>query len=274
MKLLPMVQLDLPGELPLEDGRYVVRPPGEPSGDADVLAIRTLGTARAKRGLFRSKGKPVAAAEEAPALRVSRVTLARAKPFGTAEAAEAWLQEVSDSEEMSKSLAAETARTLNRALRAHRAAAGDPYATDLHHGSAVAIRFGFGSGDELVDGRWTEAVEMPESGRRALLAASRAEVGPQERVAAVLGAREEVAPYEELLAGARRALAEGRIEEAAVMVEAAARSVERSGPIARRGGAAEVRLALRAPETDPPSPDQLRKMILELKDGPGESSER
>lgn len=260
-----MAQLDLPGELPLEDGRFVVRPPGDPDGEADVLAVRTLGTSRARGRLFGKSPKPDQASEEAPALRVSRVTLAKAKPFGTLEAARAWLAEVAASEDLAKGLAAETARTLNRALRAHRAAAGDPYATDLHHGSAVAIRFGFGSGDELAEGRWSEAVEMAESGRRALLAAARADVGPQERVASVLGSREEVAPFEELLAGSHRALGEQRLDEAAVMVEAAARSIERSGPTELRGSAAEIRLGLRAPEAEPPAAAELRAMIRKLR---------
>lgn len=265
MKLLPMAQLDLPGELPLEDGRFIVRPAGEPDGDADVLAVRTLGATRARKRLFGGAPKPTEPSEGGPPLRVSRVTLAKAKPFADVEAARSWLAEVSASEEVSKGLAAETARTLNRALRAHRAAAGDPYATDVHHGSAVAIRFGFGSGDELVEGRWSEAVEMPESGRRALLAASRADVGPQERVAAVLGAREDVAPFEELLAGAHRAINEQRPAEAAVMVEAAGRSLERHGPADLQAVAGEIRLGLPAPESDPPSAAELRSMIKRLR---------
>lgn len=259
-----MAQLDLPGEIVVEGGRYVVKPAGQPDGDADVLTIRTLGASRQRSsGLF-GRGKQQAQADGEPTLRVTRVSLVKARPFATEAAAAAWLEDVADSEKLARGLAAEVARTLNRALGAHRVSAGDPYATDLHHGDALAIRFGYGTGEELAEGRHSDAVEMSERGRQRLLAALRVDVGPQERVAAVLGGRDEVSPAEELLAGVRRALNERRAPEAAVMLEAAARSVERAGPNRARASAAEVRLGLPAPESAPPELAEIRSMASAL----------
>jgi hypothetical protein len=73
---------------------------------------------------------------------------------------------------------------------------------------------GFGPGDELVDGRYAAAIEIPQSERR-----RRAEVlRPQERVAEVLGGRTAVAACELLLIRARADLDAGRTREATLQL--------------------------------------------------------
>lgn len=263
MPLLPLAQLEFAGELPIEDGRYLVRPGGEPDASPDVLSVRTLGAERARPRLARrKKAKPVDPEASPGPLRVARVTLIKSKPFEREGAAADWLAEVAASEEVSAGLAEETARTLNRAIQAHRISAPDPYAADLHHGAAAMIRFGYGTGEEVAEGRWSEAVEMTEARRRSMLAARRADIGPQERVAAVLGGREPPLPHEELLAAARRALAEQREAEAATLLEAAARSHLRSHPGGRGPEVArELIAALPNPESTPPSREALGKLL-------------
>ena len=90
-------------------------------------------------------------------------------------------------------------RIVNRALSALRAEARDPLVQEVGATQALAIRFGHGSGDELAEGRWTEARELPR--HRAVGRLD--DVAPQSRVAAVLAGRDEVHPAETLMLRAR-----------------------------------------------------------------------
>jgi hypothetical protein len=75
----------------------------------------------------------------------------------------------------------------------------------------LAVRVGYGDGDALVDGRYDDALELPRDvGRRSRAAALR----PQERMAALLGARERPLACEELILRARADLDGGRVREA------------------------------------------------------------
>ncbi len=168
--LLPFAQLDFAGTIALGAGRYLVRPPGEADADPDVLVIRTLGAVRAGSRLRR--GKPVPLETEPPPdpLTLSRLTLAKAIPFAGADEARAWLDAVLADEEITGALLDEVIRTTNRALHAYRVAAPDPYAGDLDIETAVAIRFGYGSGQQVAEGRWDAAAELPERRRRSVRA--------------------------------------------------------------------------------------------------------
>lgn len=259
MSLLPFAQLDLPGRLALADGRYVVRPPGDAEAAADVLAIRTLGAARTRTRLSRGRAVAVEQAPGATPLPLARVTLIKARPFGDEAGASAWLEKVSASEELYRGLAEELGRTLNRALQAQRAASRDPYVAEIHPRQAVAIRFGYGSGNEVADGRWRGARELSAKQREKLAHASEGDVGPLERVAAVLGARDEVGPAEEMLLAAARALSERRLAHAAVQLAAACEQLERE----RVAEAAELAGRARALRDGSADPDEraLRKVL-------------
>ena len=80
------------------------------------------------------------------------------------------------------------------------------------------MRIGYGSGDEVADGRFGEARELPAPGRRR---ARRSMEAPEERFAALLGGREEVLPAEELVLRARADLNAGRLAEAALQARVA-----------------------------------------------------
>lgn len=229
MPLLPFAQIDLPGSLALADGRYVARPEGEPEAAPDVLAVRTLGAARARSR--RRRGRPVALEGEpgATPLQLTRLTLIKARPFENESAAADWLERVGSDQELADQLLVETTRTINRALLAHRVAAPDPYAADVDSARSTAVRFGYGSGEDVADGRWTAAAELPEAQRRSLRAHVIDSVGAQERVAAVLGGRDSVAPHEALLVEAELAAREQRPALAALTLAAALESLARSG---------------------------------------------
>jgi len=144
----------------------------------------------------------------------------RPRPFADRSAADAWLEQVSADRELSTALAIEAALRLNRALHAHRSATGDPHIADIEPSRAVAVRFGFGSGDEVADGRWERARELPEAERRGLLRRDYEAMRPQERIAAVLGGRERVGPHEELIVRARGDLDAGRLATCALGLHA------------------------------------------------------
>jgi hypothetical protein len=77
---------------------------------------------------------------------------------------------------------------------------------------------GYGLGEQVAEGRWTEAVEPPvERGRVKREAVLR----PQERLAALLGGRDAALACEELTVRARADLDGGRPREAALQLRAA-----------------------------------------------------
>ena len=192
------------------DGRYLVRP----SADAlveSVLVLKTLG-APERRMLRGRRPRPIEEAEPEP-VPTSRATVVRAAAFPDADAAGAWLGGADLDEEVAAAVA-----VLNRALRAHRLAAADPYVTDVTAERALVARIGYGSGEEAADGRFAEARELPASGPRR---ARRSMEGPEERFAMLLSGREEALPAEELVLRARADLTAGRLQEAALQARVA-----------------------------------------------------
>jgi len=145
----------------------------------------------------------------------SRATLVRATPFESSADADAWLETVSsDSEET----VATAERELNLVLRSHRAAAADPYARDIRSDHALVVRLGYGAGEEVADGRFTRAVELPREPPKRKRGEA---LAPQERLAAMLGGRETLLVGEELLLRARLDLDASRTREAALQARIA-----------------------------------------------------
>jgi hypothetical protein len=137
----------------------------------------------------------------------------RAAPFPTSDEAASWLASADLDAELDGAVV-----TLNRALHAHRVASADPYVTEVSSERSLVARVGYGSGDELVEGRFGEAREVPLGGRRR---PRRSMEAPEERFAALLGGREEVLPAEELVLRARADLNAGRLAEAALQARIA-----------------------------------------------------
>ncbi|HET6550408.1 MAG TPA: hypothetical protein VFG79_18230 [Solirubrobacter sp.] len=139
---------------------------------------------------------------------VTRISAIDASPVG--DDASAWLRDAVVPE-ASEAL-------LWRFLSAWRVASADPFAADADVGRAMAVRVGYGTGDEVAEGRWTEAreLEVPP-----VASARRSRHRPVERLAALLAARDAVLACEELTLRARADLSRGRSREAALQLEAA-----------------------------------------------------
>ena len=187
-----------------------------------MLVINTLDAPRAVGPrLRRAKARPVDPNPAPEPVPLSRVTMIRPRPFDGRSAAAAWLDRIVADRELSAALAAEAGQALNRAIHAHRTAAGDAHLADVDPARALAVRFGYGTGEELADGRWQDARELAERERVRLLKRDYEALRPQERVAAVLGGRERVGAHEELIVRARGDLDAGRDSTAVLGLSAA-----------------------------------------------------
>jgi hypothetical protein len=144
---------------------------------------------------------------------------------------------------------------LNRVLYAHRIAAADPYTREVSPAQAIVIRAGWGEGEQVADGRWLQARELPWRAARSRGAGRdrSSALRPQERLAAVLGGRSEMLLCEELALRARLDLDQGRPAHAAIQLDSAYTAALRELPAERRQD-----LALRISELQ-----QLREQVGE-----------
>jgi hypothetical protein len=217
--LFRFVQLELPWELGPEDGRYVVRHhAGEPPDW--VLVLATLGAAERRRMLPRARratSRPVAAEPAPTPVPITRATVIAATPLASPADAGAWLDDADGEAEVVMAV-----HVLNRALHAHRVAAADPYVREVALEQALVARVGYGEGEQVADGRWARALDLPgpPADRRRRSAALR----PQERLAALLGGRDAALACEELALRARADLSAGRVREASLQVRVALES--------------------------------------------------
>ncbi len=104
---------------------------------------------------------------------------------------------------------------LNRALHAFRLVTADPYVHPITRQQAVAARIGYGAGEQVADGQWTDAHELlihrPRQRRGKVLQ-------PQARLAAIMTGRERALVCEELALRAHLDLEHNREREAALQL--------------------------------------------------------
>jgi hypothetical protein len=251
-RLFLFIQLEFPWELGPPDGRYLLRtraagtPEVRGARPERVVVLGTLGAPR-RAGAGRSTiGLPGASSRRAR----PRVTTPDPAPVATARAtivdpvslsaerqAKAWLGEIDAERETDAAVA-----VLNRVLFAHRIASADPHTHEVSPAHALVIRAGWGEGEQVADGRWLHARELPwapsSRARRGVSA-----LRPQERLAELLGARGEELLCEELALRARLDLDHGRLPHAAIELDGAL-----SAALTELGGEAQPGLAPRVAE--------------------------
>ena len=206
------------------DGRYLVR--GGPDGaPQSVIALKTLG-APERRLLGGRRARKVVSAEPEP-VPTSRVTVIAAEPFASNLEAEAWLAALKRDRDALAAEARLGAAELNRMLRAHRAAAADPWAAaEVSPAHALVVRVGYGVGDLVAEGRFDDALELPRTEVTALSRARRGDpIAPGERLAALLSGRDELLACEELVLRARADVDAHRPREAALQARIALEAV-------------------------------------------------
>jgi hypothetical protein len=216
-KLFGFAQFDFAGTLPLGDGRYLARD-SRSDGAESVLVVLTLGAspAPARR---RRRPRQAEPGSEPASLPLTRVTAVRAyAPFASEEAAARWLDEALEAEDTSDVLVEEGIDLLNRALHAHAVAAADPRATALNAERAAAVRLGYGEGEAVAESQFSTAREIDVRGGASRRRRREDDLRPQERLAAILGGREEADACETLLLRARADLDAGRLREAALQL--------------------------------------------------------
>jgi hypothetical protein len=240
-----------------------------------VIAVKTVGAElrRSKLGRRAGRRRPTQAerGDEAEPVAVTRVTVIRGEPFEGPESAREWLAACGDAETAYAEVE-EALQLLNRAIHAHRVAAADPYVSDIRLHGARRVRLGYGGGDELVEGRWRDALVVPppvtRTSRRRMLA-------PEEQLARILSGSRPSYPSEDLLLRARLDFDQGRTRTAALQANLALATLENelgeSGTEATRDAARAygeplARLAAAALERELAEDEipKLREALLEL----------
>ena len=167
-----------PASSPSSEGRYLVR-----EGQTQrVLIITPLGAPRPQRKI-RRRGKAVEPGDP-EAVPVTRVTVTGERLSDAAEG-DAWIEATLRAPEAPAEIRSATS-VINRALSALRAGARDPLVQEVGASKALAVRIGHGTGQELADGRWTAARELPRKSsggptRRAPVARRRGSRRPRRR---------------------------------------------------------------------------------------------
>jgi hypothetical protein len=227
-RLFLFVQLEFPWALGPPDGRYLLR--AEADGEPErVVVLGTLGARRSGLSPGRtsrfgplprraaSRQRTVTPQPEPAPVATARATIVDPVSLSAERQAQAWLADLDAEREVSTAVI-----VLNRVLHAQRIAAADPYARAVSPGQALAIRVGWGEGEQVAEGRWLHAVELPwgRPGARARRRSSKgAALRSEERLAELLGARDRPLLCEELALRARLDLDHDRVAHAALELD-------------------------------------------------------
>lgn len=229
-RLFLFLQLEFPWQLGPADGRYLVRATegGEPEhvvvlGTAGARVGATASRRRLTQGRRAGARRLAAASAEPASVTAARATIIDPISLSAERQAQAWLSELDPERETLAAVA-----VLNRVLHFHRVAAADPHIHEVSPAQALVIRAGWGEGEQVADGRWLHALELPQPPSRGSTGARLrgrgdriAALRPQERLAELLSARSSTLLCEELALRARLDLDHERLEHAAVQLQAA-----------------------------------------------------
>jgi hypothetical protein len=229
--LFVFIQLEFPWALGPADGRYLVRR----YEDREPERVVVLGALEAGRQSIvgsRPKGllsgrlgarTPIVPAGPEPAPVITmRATVIDPVSLSAENQARAWLAELDRDRDVQTAV-----DVLNRVIHSHRIAAADPYIHEVSPAQALVIRAGWGVGEQVADGRWLHARALPSAARAQRHTGSLGRRGrdrssalrPQERLAALLGARDATLLCEESALRARQDLDRGRLAHAALELE-------------------------------------------------------
>ncbi len=204
-------QFEFPWLLGPPDGRYLLRAEGaEPdSPPTHVLVLATLGAPERRKRLQRPQRQAQPEPEPTPVPTARATVIDVAAPFDGEPAARAWLSGAGEAELI------EHVVVLNRALHGFRLVTADPYLNLVRREQALVARIGWGAGEQVADGQWSEAIELDaRPGRERRLKV----LHPQARLAAMMNGRERALVCEDLTLRARLDLDHDRDREAALQL--------------------------------------------------------
>lgn len=189
----------------------------EPSEQGPITHVIVLATLDApRRGPARSRGRARSAAPEPTPTAVAsgRATvISVSEPFAEEAAARGWLDSAGEAE------LADALDVLDHLLHAHRIATADPWLAPLTRTRVIAARIGYGAGEEVADGRWTAARELPQAaGPSRARRRRRTLPGSEARLAALLSGADRPLACEELALRTRLDLDRDRPREAALQL--------------------------------------------------------
>lgn len=177
------------------DGRYLLRE-HEGAEARWIVVIEILGAPQ--RRLLQGRRARRVATEPAPApVATTRATIIETAPLADEHAARSWLGSLD-----LRATARESLAVLNRVQHNYRIATANPYVHELQAEDAIAVRAGYGDGEQVASGRFNDARELA-AGSFARRLRRRAWLQPQERLAALLGAHDRALACEELALRAR-----------------------------------------------------------------------
>jgi hypothetical protein len=235
--MLPFVQLELSHTSGPAPGFYLVTPDGldhvarlpvavpSPSSfalfgvdrevsSADVLSLSVIGRDAARRARWIGRRRGIRAGAEAarpvPLLLATHALATR--PLRDVAAADELMGELRGDRDRCATMVARALHVLNRALDAHRAAAGDCYMVEVAPQDPRAIRLGVATSEQIAACEWHDACSWSVS--RAPKVSRGAALRPAERVAQVLAGRAVVLDAERHLLRARLDADQGRYRSA------------------------------------------------------------
>ena len=203
-----------PDSAPTRPNRDPTQPDSAPtrpdSAPTHVLVFATLGAPQRRR-LERARAQHNAKPEPEPVpVTTSRVTVIDVgDPLGDLAQAQVWLRTAGEPDLLSG------LRVLNHVLHTFRMVSADPYLNVVSRHRVLVARIGFGAGEQVADGLWTEALELVSAGGRQRRARM---LAPQAGFAAVLGGRRRTLVCEELTLRARLDVDQGHDRQAALQV--------------------------------------------------------
>jgi hypothetical protein len=196
--------------------------------------LATLGAAERRRRLGQRRRRAAEPEPEPTPVSTGRATIIDVgEPLAGEAAARAWLAGAGE-EEFGQGLA-----VLNRALHAFRLVTADPYVHEIVRDHTLVARIGFGMGEQVAEGLWTEAHELVPVARKLRRAAV---LQPQAHLAAILNGRQRALACEELTLRARLDLDHARGREAALQVLVALDAALAELPLDPAAGALSDRL--------------------------------
>jgi hypothetical protein len=241
--LLPFVELEFVHAIGPAEGRYVVTVDAEVGtgehGDTgavteDVLQIKVVEGTTTTKGL-RRRTKDVTGATEPADVPVLRVMwIGASQPSATKAEAAGRLDRLRREEDEREELVEAILGVLNTAVRAHRAAARDPYVAEVTRADPRAVRFGYGEARPLTQGQWSEAFLAPAPRPPSLDRAVR--LGPSETVALALRGSLDLLESEELVQRATLDIDQERWRAAGAQLVAAVDLLRAEFAAAREAG--------------------------------------